>query len=112
MVFGRKTLRGMLREKYHESNFKSEVYTSLGTNSIHLHMAKRVRVGLDFTEAATGGVLGNFAKFTGKHLCQRLFFNKVFFPPWFSFTHIHDSRDRRGRGRVIPLYHFIHFTDT
>ena len=23
------------------------------------------------------GVLGNFAIFTGKHLCQRLFFNKV-----------------------------------
>ena len=23
------------------------------------------------------GVLGNFAKFTGKHLCQRLYFNKV-----------------------------------
>ena len=23
------------------------------------------------------GVLGNFAKFTGKHLCQSLFFNKV-----------------------------------
>ena len=23
------------------------------------------------------GVLRNFAKFTGKHLCQRLFFNKV-----------------------------------
>ena len=23
------------------------------------------------------GVLGNFAKFTGKHLCQRLFFKKV-----------------------------------
>ena len=28
-------------------------------------------------EAATGGVLKNFAKFTGKHLCQGLFFNKV-----------------------------------
>ena len=33
------------------------------------------------TEAATGGVLlkgvlRNFTKFTGKHLCQRLFFNK------------------------------------
>ena len=28
------------------------------------------------TEAATG-VLRNFPKFTGKHLCQRLFFNKV-----------------------------------
>ena len=101
MVFGRKTLWGMLREKYHESNFKSEVYTSLGTNSIHLHMAKRVRVGLDFTEAATGGVLRNFAKFTGKHLCQRLFFNiKFFFLSGFSFTHIHDSRDSRERGRV------------
>ena len=23
------------------------------------------------------GVLGNFAKFTGKHLCQSLLFNKV-----------------------------------
>ena len=23
------------------------------------------------------GVLGNLAKFTGKHLCQRLFFNKL-----------------------------------
>ena len=23
------------------------------------------------------GVLGNFTKFTGKHLCQRLFLNKV-----------------------------------
>ena len=23
------------------------------------------------------GVLGNFTKFTGKHLCQSLFFNKV-----------------------------------
>ena len=23
------------------------------------------------------GVFRNFAKFTGKHLCQRLFFNKV-----------------------------------
>ena len=35
------------------------------------------------TKAATRGVLQkkgvlrNFAKFTGKHLCQRLFFNKV-----------------------------------
>ena len=30
-----------------------------------------------FTEAATGGVLRNCIKFTGKHLCQSLFFNKV-----------------------------------
>ena len=27
------------------------------------------------TEVATGGVLKNFAKFIGKHLCQSLFFN-------------------------------------
>ena len=27
-------------------------------------------------EAATGGVLKKFAKCTGKHLCQSLFFNK------------------------------------
>ena len=38
------------------------------------------------TEAATGGVsikkgvVRNFAKFTGKHLCQSFFFNKV--PDW------------------------------
>ena len=29
------------------------------------------------TEAAPGGVLKNFAKFTGKNLCHGLFFNKV-----------------------------------
>ena len=29
------------------------------------------------TEAATKGVLRTFAKFTRKHLCQCLFFNKV-----------------------------------
>ena len=29
------------------------------------------------TEAATGGVLKNFTKFTEKHLCQSFFFNKA-----------------------------------
>ena len=29
------------------------------------------------TEAATGGVFKSFIKFTGKHLCQSLFFNTV-----------------------------------
>ena len=29
------------------------------------------------TEAVTGGILRNFAKFTGKHFCQRLFLNEV-----------------------------------
>ena len=32
---------------------------------------------LGMPEAATGGVLRNFTKFTGKQLCQGLFFNKV-----------------------------------
>ena len=32
---------------------------------------------LKYVEAATGGVLRNFAKFTGKHQCQSLF-NKVY----------------------------------
>ena len=31
----------------------------------------------DFSEAATGGVLRNFVKFTGKHLCQSLFLIKI-----------------------------------
>ena len=30
-----------------------------------------------YSGVATGGVLRNFAKFTGKHLCQSTFFNKV-----------------------------------
>ena len=30
-----------------------------------------------YSEAATGGVLGNFARFTRKHLCQSLCFNKT-----------------------------------
>ena len=30
-----------------------------------------------FLGAAAGGVLRNFAEFTGKHLCQNIFFNKV-----------------------------------
>ena len=32
---------------------------------------------MELAEAATGGVLRNFAKLTGKHLCQGLFFNNV-----------------------------------
>ena len=31
------------------------------------------------------GVLRNFAKFTGKHLCQNLFFNKVVSKTTFSY---------------------------
>ena len=31
----------------------------------------------DKQKQSSGGVLRNFAKFAGKHLCQTLFFNKV-----------------------------------
>ena len=38
------------------------------------------------------GILKNFAKFTGKHLCQSLFFNKAsaFFieHPWTTTSHV------------------------
>ena len=38
-----------------------------------------------FLEAATGGVLRNFGKFTGKRLCQRLLLNKETLARVFSF---------------------------
>ena len=42
-------------------------------------------VGATSAEVATRAVLRNFAKFTGKHLCQSLFFNKVVgFRPFFT----------------------------
>ena len=45
-------------------------------------MYKNIKYQSKYLEAATGdvvkkGVLRNFAKVTGKHLCQSLFFNKV-----------------------------------
>ena len=47
-----------------------------------IYCSSNVIQNKDPTEAATRGVkkgvLINFAKFTGKHLCQRLFFNKVY----------------------------------
>ena len=36
-----------------------------------------ITMGNVISEAATGGVFRNFAKFTGKQLCQSLFFKKV-----------------------------------
>ena len=32
---------------------------------------------MSYEKQSSGGVLTNFVKFTGKHLCQSLFFNKV-----------------------------------
>ena len=46
-------------------------------------MYSQIRVALTNTNSShrrwsvRKGVLRNFAKFTGKHLCQGLFFNKV-----------------------------------
>ena len=53
----------------------------LGSNKSAMHYKRHME--LFYTEAVTQmfsvkkGVLRNFAKFTGKHLCQSLFFNKV-----------------------------------
>ena len=44
--------------------------------SIHSHKMMASRSSRPEVFCKTG-VLGNFAKFTGKHLCQNLFFNKV-----------------------------------
>ena len=49
---------------------------------LNLHLTnnviiKFIKIFREVTEAATGGVLRNFAKFPGKHLCQSLFFNKI-----------------------------------
>ena len=46
----------------------------LGSNKSAMHY-KREAVTQMFS--VKKGVLRNFAKFTGKHLCQSLFFNKV-----------------------------------
>ena len=40
---------------------------------------------------ATGGALRNFTKFAGKHLCQRLFFNKDSFIKKESLTQMFSS---------------------
>ena len=47
------------------------------------------------------GVLRNFAKFTGKHLCQSLFFNKVAGPAWTLF-----SQNTSGR-LLLLLFIFL-----
>ena len=54
-----------------------------GSEKRFLEMMNQFSRNFGRTEAATGGVLSekvffrNFTKFTGKHLCQNLFFNKV-----------------------------------
>ena len=41
------------------------------------HVDLTSKLGWAYAEAATEGVLRNFAKFTGEYLCQSLFFNKA-----------------------------------
>ena len=58
-------------------------YMDVFHNNLHPEAARVLQQFWEESEAATGdillrkGVLRNFAKFTGKHLCQSLFFNKV-----------------------------------
>ena len=48
------------------------------------------------------GVLKNFAKFTGKHLCQSLFFNKV---AGLSFLRLHLNEEVDGDGDIVEKRH-------
>ena len=45
--------------------------------AVEMTETKDAPLDLNRSEAATRGVLRNFVKFTGKHLCQSLFSNKV-----------------------------------
>ena len=66
------------------------------------------------SKAATGGilvrkgVLRNFAKFTGKHLCQSLFFNKVAGLNFAKFLSTTFLRNTSGR-LLLPLQQRIKF---
>ena len=58
--------------------FDSFQPNSFNTHSPHRKLQRvTAHVVLGIPEGATRGVLRNFAKLTGKHLCQTLFFNKV-----------------------------------
>ena len=57
-------------------------------NYVYSHQA--VTFSLLLSKAATRGVLRNFAKFTGKHPCQSLFFNKVAGAGFFCRTPLDD----------------------
>ena len=56
----------------------SELHQSCNTkNSAKILNNLKLLTSLANIETATVGVFRNFAKFTGKHICQRLVFNKV-----------------------------------
>ena len=52
----------------------AELFNEYCTNTVEKSSSKRSSLPEVF---CTKGVLRNFAKFTGKHLCQSLIFNKV-----------------------------------
>ena len=53
--------------------FKKTCFGLKGAYDFHLHSIRTK----DCQKQSPRGVLRNFAKFTGKHLCQSLYFNKV-----------------------------------
>ena len=50
------------------------------------------------------GVLGNFVKFTGKYLCQRLFFNKQWQQRWVFVYQLSGCGFESGCFRLICVY--------
>ena len=63
------------------NSFFDERYCCKFDHTLHHHSlmgVKNSNLGCSGKRCSViSGVLKNFAKFTGKHLCQRLFFNKV-----------------------------------
>ena len=70
----------MLKHKYKQSTSILQFYSktsaklSISSDIVWCSVNKN---NPKYAEAATRGVFRNFAKFTGKHLCQSLFYNKV-----------------------------------
>ena len=64
---------------YPDNLFKEQVVRALRGTPSNENSSKKVKGVLleAVTEVFCKGVLRNFAKFTGKHLCQSLFFSNV-----------------------------------
>ena len=62
--------------KYPEKNFLAVILTEIFTFWVHYPKIKLHRTSHRKCSVKKG-VIRNFTKFTGKYLCQRLFFNKI-----------------------------------
>ena len=77
--FAMKTTRHITRNtlKYSPQKKNWKRFQKKNEKKCQLLNCKRIDVSGHWKCSVKKGVLRNFAKFTGKHLCQRLLFNKV-----------------------------------